>query len=74
MKKLLLLASIATFMFATSCNNASTAEGTHKHEDGSTHTDHADTTKPAQQEFKVADTTKTDTSTHKHANGEKHSH
>jgi hypothetical protein len=73
MKKLLLLASIAAFVFTTSCNNNSTKEKEHMHDDGSTHSDH-DTTKPVQQEFNVADTTKKDTTTHTHADGEKHSH
>lgn len=73
MKKLLLLASIALFVITTSCNNNSETKNTHTHSDGSTHDDH-DTTKPAQQEFNVADTTKKDTTTHTHADGEKHSH
>jgi hypothetical protein len=54
-------------------NNSKSEKGTHKHEDGSTHSDH-DTTKPSQQEFKVTDTTKKDTATHKHADGKEHSH
>ena len=73
MKKILLLASISVFVVTTSCNNSFEKEKTHIHEDGSTHDDH-DTTKPAQQEFNVADTTKKDTTTHTHADGEKHSH
>ncbi len=73
MKKILLLASISVFVLITSCNNNSKTENTHKHSDGSTHDDH-DTTKPAQQEFNVADTTKKDTTTHTHADGEKHTH
>jgi hypothetical protein len=73
MKKLLLSASIAAFVLITSCNNNSKTEKTHTHDDGSTHAEH-DTTKPAQQEFNVADTTKKDTTTHTHADGEKHSH
>lgn len=74
MKKLLLLASITVFAIITSCNNNSKSESTHTHEDGSTHTDHKDTVKPAQQEFNVSDTTKKDTTTHTHADGEKHAH
>jgi hypothetical protein len=74
MKKTLLFASIAAIVLTTSCDNNTKSEGAHTHDDGSTHTDHADTIKPAQQEFNVADTTKKDTSTHTHANGEKHSH
>ncbi|MBA2501046.1 MAG: hypothetical protein H0V30_15120 [Chitinophagaceae bacterium] len=75
MKNLLPGLSLAVvLMISVGCNNNSkTEEGTHTHDDGSTHMDH-DTTKPVQQEFKVADTTKTDTSTHTHENGEKHSH
>jgi hypothetical protein len=74
MKKLLLLASITSFVLITSCNNGEESkEKTHQHDDGSTHAEH-DTTKPVQQEFKVADTTKKDTTTHTHADGEKHSH
>jgi uncharacterized lipoprotein NlpE involved in copper resistance len=67
----MLCASVFTFI---SCNNESKPEGTHTHEDGSTHGEHTDTTKPAQQEFNAADTTKKDTGVHKHADGEEHSH
>ena len=60
-----------------SCGNNSenTETTTHTHEDGSVHVDH-DTTKPAQQEFTVGDSTTTDTTTkeHTHKDGEKHSH
>jgi hypothetical protein len=73
MKKLTLLTAICSIIAATSCNNNSGKENTHTHDDGSTHSDH-DTTKPAQQEFNVADTAKKDTTTHIHADGEKHSH
>ncbi len=73
MKKVLLLASMSAFVLITSCNNGTEKKDTHKHKDGSTHADH-DTTKPAQQEFNVADTTKNDTTTHTHKDGEKHSH
>ncbi|MBI5857342.1 MAG: hypothetical protein HZB42_06800 [Sphingobacteriales bacterium] len=73
MKKILLLASISVFVLTTSCNNISEKDKTHTHDDGSTHDDH-DTTKPAQQEFNVADTTKKDTTTNTHPDGEKHSH
>ena len=57
-----------------SCNN-NTENKTHTHEDGSTHADH-DTTKPAQEEFMIGDTTSTDTTIkeHTHKDGEKHSH
>lgn len=73
MKKLFLIASISAFVFTTSCNSGTEKKDTHKHDDGSTHTDH-DTTKPVQQEFNVADTIKKDTATHTHPNGAKHSH
>lgn len=56
-----------------SCSNENTAEsGTHTHDDGSVHTDH-DTTKPVQEEFKVTDTIKSDTS-HSHDDGKPHAH
>jgi hypothetical protein len=74
MKRIFLFASIALLATITSCNNNSKSEGTHTHDDGSTHTDHKDTVKPVQQEFNVSDTTKKDTTTHTHADGEKHSH
>ena len=73
MKKILLLASISIFVLTTSCNNSNESINTHLQEDGSTHDDH-DTIKPVQQEFNVADTTKKDTTTHTHTDGEKHSH
>lgn len=74
MKKLLLFAIIPSFILITSCNNTEESkEKTHQHDDGSTHAEH-DTTKPAQQEFNVVDTTKKDTTKHSHADGEKHSH
>ncbi len=73
MKKLILLASISIFVITSSCNNNSETKNTHQHDDGSTHTDH-DTSKPVQQEFNVADTTKKDSTTHSHDDGKKHSH
>jgi hypothetical protein len=73
MKKIILFGCFATSLLLVACNNSKKESGTHTHDDGSTHTDH-DTTKPAQQEFNVADTAKKDTSTHTHDNGEKHSH
>lgn len=74
MKKVLLIGSIsAAMIFIISCGNNNSKADTHMHDDGSSHTDH-DTTKPAQQEFNVVDTIKIDTSSHKHENGEKHSH
>ncbi|SMD16908.1 hypothetical protein [Pedobacter nyackensis] len=60
MKKTMLAMAVAIGLFAVSCSNEKKAEGTHQHEDGSTHVDHeaaVDTTK--QEEFKV-DSVKTD--------------
>jgi len=55
-------------------SNAETDAKTHTHEDGSTHADH-DTTKPAQQEFQLSDSTKTDTTKmHSHGGSKPHSH
>lgn len=73
MKKILLLSGITAILFTSACNNKSNEEGAHQHEDGSTHV-HADTVKPAQQEFQVTDTLKKDTTAHTHKDGEKHSH
>ncbi len=74
MKKILLLSGLAVLVFTTACNNNNAnKEGAHQHEDGSTH-DHADTVKPAQQEFQVTDSLKKDTTGHTHTDGEKHSH
>lgn len=75
MKKILPGVSlIIALTFAISCHTNSTNEpDTHTHDDGSIHTGH-DTTKPVQQEFNVVDTTKKDTTTHTHADGEKHDH
>lgn len=74
MKKNMFAMAVAIGLFAASCNNQKPAEGTHQHEDGSTHVDHehtaTDTTK--QEEFKV-DTTKTDT-THVHDESKPHTH
>ena len=73
MNKLLFISSICTAMFLiVSCNNNSKTD-THTHDDGSTHQDH-DTTKPVQQEFNVADTTKKDTTAHTHEDGKPHTH
>jgi hypothetical protein len=63
------IAIVATLFLFVSCGKNS--EGTHTHEDGSTHADHdADTTK--QEEFNAADTTQHahDSATHDHS----HSH
>jgi hypothetical protein len=78
MKKVFLLASaLCTLVFFTACNDSAEA-GTHTHEDGSTHSDHAaDTAKPQQQEFTVGDSTTADTSVkeaHTHKDGETHTH
>ncbi|MDX2046392.1 MAG: hypothetical protein SFU87_06380 [Chitinophagaceae bacterium] len=76
MKKLLFLLFVTAFISFISCNNNTKTESTdtHTHADGSTHEDH-DTSKPLQQEFKVADSAaKKDTGTHTHPDGAKHSH
>lgn len=73
MKKILLLACISVFVFSTSCNNKTEENGNHLHDDGSTHTNH-DSTKPVQEEFKINDSIKNDTSTHPHDDGKKHDH
>ena len=70
MKQLFFSASIALLLAFSSCNNETKPEGTHEHEDGSTHEAHTDTVKPAQEEFKVVDTTKA----HSHEEGTKHTH
>jgi protein involved in sex pheromone biosynthesis len=64
MKKLC-VAIIASLFILASCGKK-TDEGTHTHDDGSTHADHADTTK--QEEFNAADTTghAHDTTKHDH--------
>ncbi len=73
MKKILLLSGITAIVFTSACNNNANKEDAHQHEDGSTHV-HADTVKPAQQEFQVTDTLKKDTTAHTHKDGGKHSH
>lgn len=79
MRKVVLLASaLCTLVFFTACSDSAEA-GTHTHEDGSTHSDHAtDLVKPQQQEFTVGDSTTVDTSVkediHTHKDGEPHSH
>lgn len=79
MKKVFLLASaLCTLVLFSACNDGAEA-GTHTHEDGSTHSDHAvDTARPQQQEFIVGDSTMGDTSVkeevHTHKDGETHSH
>jgi hypothetical protein len=74
MKKAILLACISICIVTISCNNEKQGEGTHQHDDGSTHTDH-DTTAPKQEEFTIGDSTKKDTTgDHTHEDGKKHSH
>lgn len=70
-----LLCSATVSMY--SCANQAdtkTEEGTHTHDDGSTHSNH-DTVKPAQQEFNAADTTAAPAdTTHSHDDGKPHTH
>jgi hypothetical protein len=76
MKKIFVFALFAIALVSYSCNDNSTKEpGTHTHDDGTTHTDH-DTTKPNQQEFKVGDSTHTDSTHKEHSHGDstKHTH
>jgi hypothetical protein len=75
MKKLFVLL-FAVSLFAISCGKKAAEEGTHVHEDGSVHVDHAtDTTK--QETFTVAsDSTASDSTEHAHQHeaGEEHKH
>jgi hypothetical protein len=75
MKKTMLAMAVAIGLLAASCSNEKKTDGTHQHEDGSTHADHdstaVDTT--AQEEFKV-DSASTDTATHSHDGGKPHTH
>jgi hypothetical protein len=75
MKKVFLIGSITISLLFIACNNNKKESGTHTHDDGSTHSDHAtDTVKPAQERFKT-DTTHGDTSKmHSHDGGKPHSH
>lgn len=68
-----MLLGAAVFTFNSCASNEKT-EGKHLHDDGSEHTDHVDTVKPAQQEFNVPDSTTKDTSAHTHEEGKEHSH
>lgn len=68
MKKLAIALTASLFLFA-SCGKKSDhehGEDTHTHEDGTTHSDHADTTK--QEEFNASDSTghHHDSTDHKH--------
>lgn len=79
MKKIFLAIAICGFLFASCGNKSNSNNGTHKHDDGSVHTDHAaDPAKPAQGTFKVeADTTaaKKDSLNQKHDDhGQAHDH
>lgn len=75
MKKLFIL-FFALSLFTISCGKKAEQEGTHVHDDGSVHEDHAvDTTK--QEEFTVpADSMATDSTEHAHQHeaGEDHKH
>jgi len=75
MKKLIILFFAISFFFI-SCSKKAEQEGTHVHDDGSVHDDHAtDTTK--QEEFKVvSDSTASDSTehAHQHEKGEEHKH
>jgi hypothetical protein len=76
MKKTLVIGSLCTILLCFgSCSDNQSEQGTHTHNDGSTHADH-DTTKPKQEEFKVTDSSQKDSTPkeHTHADGEKHTH
>ncbi len=69
--KNLCIAAIAVLFFIASCGKKS--EGTHTHDDGSVHADHADTTK--QEEVKiVGDSTKQESPKDTLAHGHSHDH
>lgn len=75
MKKTILYAMICVATLTMISCGDTQDNNTHKHEDGSTHTNH-DTTKPVQEQFKVTDTT-SQTPTegeHTHGDGKPHSH
>ncbi len=66
---------IVSLFYLSACGSSSTAEhdhghedGTHTHEDGSTHADHED---HEQEEFMVTDSTSHE---HMHEDGEDHDH
>jgi hypothetical protein len=74
MKKTLSILALSVFLFSA-CTSKTQEEGTHVHDDGSTHADHveADTTK--QEEFSVTlDSTKSEEKPHKHEEGKEHKH
>ena len=73
MKKYILSAILLSNILIA-CSNTSSQEGEHKHDDGSTHTDHADTIKVKQEEF-IADSTIADTTAKSdHDESKPHSH
>jgi hypothetical protein len=77
MKRLFSIGSLVmALLLAIACENTE-SNGTHTHDDGTTHADH-DTSVPAQQEFTVGDSTKTaDSSSHKRPHshgGQSHTH
>lgn len=80
MKKMLFMGSLCALLLSLgACSENKAESGTHSHEDGSTHGDHAaDTTKPQQQEFTIGDSVQVDTSVkegvHAHEDGKQHSH
>lgn len=74
MKKAFSILALSVFLFAACNNKKIPEEGTHAHEDGSTHADHveADTTK--QEEFSVpTDSTHAGDKDHAHE-GKDHKH
>ena len=64
MKKLA-LALVASLIMFSSCSKKADRDGTHTHEDGSAHKDHADTTK--REEFNASDSTIQDSTQHGHS-------
>ena len=81
MKKIFLCAALTFALFPIfSCNdNAEKQPGTHTHDDGSVHEDHAtDSAKPQQEEFRVTDSTTVPADTskkpHTHDGGKPHTH
>jgi uncharacterized lipoprotein NlpE involved in copper resistance len=79
MKQLLISSALLIFVFA-SCNQTTQKPGTHTHEDGSVHSDHAEQAVPAQESFVVTPdslTVETDSLNkhdHDHEHGQSHTH
>ena len=75
MKKYILSALLLSNILIA-CSNTSSQEGEHKHDDGTTHTDHTDTVAPGKQEEFIVDSTVTDstTVTDSHDESKPHSH